>query len=74
MCRKQLIAPIASDTETLDIVFVAPNEMPIIDEIQLLTGLRVRPSMAPFGSWKDCGHPVWIRTDGQCVHRRHGRV
>ena len=49
LCRDQLIAPIANDGETLDVVFVTPNEMLVIDEIQLITGLEVRPHIAPFG-------------------------
>ena len=49
MCREQLIAPLAKTDGTLDVAFVTPNEMLIIDEIQLLTGLQVRPIIAPFG-------------------------
>lgn len=49
MCREQLIAPLAMANEMLDVAFVTPNEMLIIDEIQLLTGLQVRPCIAPFG-------------------------
>ena len=46
LCRDQLIAPIAVSGETLDLAFVSPNEMLIVDEIQLLTGLTVRPLIA----------------------------
>jgi type IV pilus assembly protein PilB len=49
MCREQLIAPLGLTNEMLDVAFVTPNEMLIIDEIQLLTGLQVRPHIAPFG-------------------------
>ncbi|HVC98511.1 MAG TPA: ATPase, T2SS/T4P/T4SS family [Pirellulales bacterium] len=47
LCRDQLIVPVAIDGETLEIAFVSPNEMLIVDEIQLLTGLSVRPLIAP---------------------------
>ena len=47
MCREQLIAPLAKANEMLDVAFVTPNEMLIIDEIQLLTGLQVHPHIAP---------------------------
>jgi len=47
LCRDQLIVPVALDGETLDVAFVSPNEMLIVDEIQLLTGLTVRPLIAP---------------------------
>jgi len=46
LCRDQLIAPIAVG-ETLDVAFVSPNEMLIIDELQLLTGRPIRPFIAP---------------------------
>jgi type IV pilus assembly protein PilB len=43
LCRDQLIAPVAIRDDTLDIVFATPNEMLVVDEIQLLTGYKVRP-------------------------------
>jgi len=46
LCRDQLIAPIGVG-ETLDVAFVSPNEMLIIDELQLLTGRPIRPFIAP---------------------------
>src|SRR5438132_3467989 len=46
LCRDQLIAPIAVDGEILETAFVSPNEMLVIDEVQLLTGLTVRPFIA----------------------------
>jgi type IV pilus assembly protein PilB len=42
LCRDQLIVPIAKG-ETLDVAFVSPHEMLIIDELQLITGCVVRP-------------------------------
>lgn len=47
LCRDQLIVPVAIDGLMLDVAFVSPNEMLIIDEVQLLTGLTVRPLIAP---------------------------
>lgn len=46
LCRDQLIVPVAIDGSMLDVAFVSPNEMLIIDEVQLLTGLTVRPLIA----------------------------
>src|SRR5439155_10595051 len=46
LCRDQLIAPVAVDGQTLVAAFVSPNEMLVIDEVQLLTGLTVRPFIA----------------------------
>jgi type IV pilus assembly protein PilB len=47
LCRDQLIAPVGVRGEQLDVAFVTPNELLIVDEVQLLTGLRVRPLVAP---------------------------
>ncbi len=42
LCRDQLIVPIAQGA-MLDVAFVSPHEMLIIDELQLITGLTIRP-------------------------------
>jgi hypothetical protein len=42
LCRDQLIVPVAHGA-TLDVAFVSPHEMLIIDELQLITGCAVRP-------------------------------
>lgn len=47
LCSDQLIAPIAIRDDVLDVAFVTPQELLIIDEIQLLTGMTVRPLIAP---------------------------
>lgn len=47
LCRDHLIAPVAAHADTLDVVFFTPNELYIVDELQLLTGLTVCPLVAP---------------------------
>jgi type IV pilus assembly protein PilB len=47
LCRDQLIAPVAVRSESVDVAFVTPNELLVLDEIQLLTGLTVCPLIAP---------------------------
>ncbi len=42
LCRDQLIVPVASG-KTVDVAFVSPHEMLIIDELQLITGSAIRP-------------------------------
>lgn len=49
LCRDQLMVPIAAEGETLDLAFTTPNEMLIVDEVQLLSGLLVRPWIGPLG-------------------------
>jgi type IV pilus assembly protein PilB len=46
LCRDQLIVPVALDGRALQIAFASPNEMLIIDEVQLLTGMTVQPVIA----------------------------
>ena len=46
LCRDQWIAPVAMRGDTLELAFVSPDEMLIIDEVQLLTGLTIRPVIA----------------------------
>jgi type IV pilus assembly protein PilB len=46
LCRDQLIVPIAMEGRTLQIAFATPNEMLIIDEVQLVTGMTVQPVIA----------------------------
>ncbi|HEY1602007.1 MAG TPA: ATPase, T2SS/T4P/T4SS family [Pirellulales bacterium] len=43
LCRDQMIAPIAVDAETIEVAFVNPDGLLIVDEIEFLTGLVVRP-------------------------------
>ncbi len=47
LCRDHLIAPVAVNDRTLDVAFFTPNELHIIDELQLLTGLEINPLIAP---------------------------
>jgi type IV pilus assembly protein PilB len=47
LCRDHLVAPVAIRDKTLEVAFFTPNELHIVDEIQLLTGLSVSPMIAP---------------------------
>jgi type IV pilus assembly protein PilB len=47
LCRDQWLAPLAVGQGAADIAFVSPDGLLVIDEIQLLTGLTVRPWIAP---------------------------
>ncbi|NQU25624.1 MAG: type II/IV secretion system protein [Candidatus Nealsonbacteria bacterium] len=47
LCRDHLLAPVATDGETLDVAFFTPNELHIVDELRLITGLNVRVLVAP---------------------------
>ncbi|MGO9600641.1 MAG: GspE/PulE family protein [Isosphaeraceae bacterium] len=47
LCIDKLISPLALRDDTLDVVFVSPETMGVVDELQLLTGLRINPYIAP---------------------------
>jgi type IV pilus assembly protein PilB len=47
LCRDQLVVPIADREDSLDVAFVTPNQLLVLDEIELLTGKAVRPMIAP---------------------------
>ncbi len=47
LCTDKLICPVAVRDEVLDVAFVSPEEMGVVDELQLLTGLRINPMIAP---------------------------
>jgi type IV pilus assembly protein PilB len=46
LCRDQWVVPVAVHGETLELAFVSPHQMLIVDEVQLLTGLSVAPVIA----------------------------
>ena len=46
LCREQQLVPVEVNDGTLDVAFVTPHEMLIADELQLLTGLTIRPVIA----------------------------
>ncbi len=50
LCRDHLVAPVAADDDTLEVAFFTPNELHLVDELQLLTGLEVRPLIAPLST------------------------
>jgi type IV pilus assembly protein PilB len=47
LCRDQWLAPLVAAGDALDVAFVTPDGLLVVDELQLLTGLRVRPWIAP---------------------------
>ena len=47
LCVDRLICPMAVRDTVLDVAFVSPEEMGVVDELQLMTGLRINPMIAP---------------------------
>jgi type IV pilus assembly protein PilB len=46
LCRDHLIAPVSADANSLEVAFFTPNELLLVDELQLLTGREIRPVFA----------------------------
>ncbi|MGA7496669.1 MAG: GspE/PulE family protein [Isosphaeraceae bacterium] len=47
LCTDKLICPMALRDNVLDVAFVSPETMGVVDELQLLTGLRINPLIGP---------------------------
>jgi len=62
LCTDRLICPMAVRDEVLDVLFVSAEEMGVVDELQLMTGLRINPIVAPL-SVVQTGLDTLYRTD-----------
>ena len=47
LCRESLLVPVSRQGETLEVAFVSPDDMLVVDELQLLTGMTIRPLIGP---------------------------
>ena len=47
LCREHLFVPVELHEDTLDVAFATFEGMSMVDELQLLAGLTIRPMMAP---------------------------
>ena len=47
LCYDRLIAPLRVVEDMLDVAFVSPEELGLVEELQLLAGLRIRLLIAP---------------------------
>jgi type IV pilus assembly protein PilB len=53
LCTDRLICPLIVRDDVLDVAFVSPEEMGVVDELQLMTGLRINPIIAPLSVVKE---------------------
>ena len=49
LCRDSLLVPVSRQGETLEVAFVSPDDLLVLDELQLLTDLTIRPLIGPLG-------------------------
>ena len=47
LCREHYLVPVEIHEDMLDVAFATYEDMLMVDELQLLTGLTIRPMMAP---------------------------
>ncbi len=47
LCREHLLVPVELHDDMLDVAFATFEDMLMVDELQLLTGLTIRPMIAP---------------------------
>jgi type IV pilus assembly protein PilB len=47
LCMDRWICPLTIRDEVLDVAFVSAEEMGVVDELQLITGMRINPMIAP---------------------------
>ena len=47
LCRESLLVPVVRRGEMLEVAFVSPDDMLVLDELQLLTGMTIRPLIGP---------------------------
>jgi len=49
VCREKLVVPLSREDRTLEVAFANPTDLDTLEQIQLLTGLVIRPVVAPHG-------------------------
>jgi type IV pilus assembly protein PilB len=47
LCTDRLLCPLTMRDDVLDVAFVSPEQMGLVDELQLISGLRINPMIAP---------------------------
>jgi type IV pilus assembly protein PilB len=47
LCRESMLVPVSRQGDTLEVAFVSPDDILVIDELQLLTGMTIRPLIGP---------------------------
>jgi type IV pilus assembly protein PilB len=47
LCTERLICPLAVHEDVLDVLFASPEGMGVVDELLIMTGLRINPIIAP---------------------------
>ncbi|HOF18186.1 MAG TPA: ATPase, T2SS/T4P/T4SS family, partial [Phycisphaerae bacterium] len=49
VCRERLVIPLSQDHGVLEVAFANPTDLTAMEQIQMLTGLVIRPLVAPLG-------------------------
>ena len=74
LCHDHMFVPVGMSEDTLDVAFATFEDMLMVDELQLLTGMTIRPMITPaFGRGKDhrpavSGHPYEVPRQHRGFH------
>lgn len=50
VCREKFVVPLSREDGTLEVAFANPTDLDTLEQMQLLTGLVIRPVVAPHGA------------------------
>jgi type IV pilus assembly protein PilB len=50
LCRDHRLVPVRTVDDALDVAMVAPDDLMVVDELQLLTGLAIHPMIGPLSA------------------------
>jgi len=63
LCREKLVLPLRSEHGTLEVAFANPTDLTALEQIQMLTGMVIRPVVAPVSSITDALDEMFGKRD-----------
>jgi type IV pilus assembly protein PilB len=69
LCREHMFVPVEIRSETLDVAFSTFEDMLMSDELQLLTGMNIRPMMAPLSVVKNALDTLFLTARTKFISR-----
>jgi type IV pilus assembly protein PilB len=69
LCREHMFVPVEMRGDTLDVAFATFEDMLMADELQLLTGMNIRPMMAPISVVEKSLNTLYLATRTKFISR-----
>ena len=69
LCRDHHFVPVEIRDDTLDVAFSTFEDMLMVDELQLLTGMNIRPMMAPLSVVEKTQNTLYLATRTKFISR-----